>query len=713
MFLTKGYKIILLSLLVSFGLFVFSNPAQAIVGTGIFDFTTAVLDALDFIDQAVLSFLVKIIIVAFLSSGFVFVAAHLLQWAVELPLYLNAPTVLGGWQFILGLVNLFFILALISIALAYILRIESIETKKTLPRLIIVILLVNFSRLIIGVFVDIAQFFMNTFMDAFGGDFITMALIPLRSSLGALQNAILVTISGYIAASFTVFGSTIALAIILGSFVAGDLLGNIFSILFLIAINILMGAIFFLYFILFLLRIAVLWLLTIFSPLAFFCLIFKQTRGLAEKWFKAVIHWAFLGAIAFFLLGLITVLFTDVFIKRPGNIEIMPVGGMPSFNLPPSIYNYLFLAIFLLVALYASVKYLPVGAEQVVGIAKKQLKKLGGPIGITKKLAGGLKGITRRIAPERTRKWGRKQAMASTFPTAEKWAGMTRRQKISSLVTANPYMRRRAGRLVTGATDRADEAVYSGARKAALDKTAQENKEAFAKTSDLPARQAILSAMIEKGQIDDNFLKTYSNEARSALSKSIKMGNKKDTKSMLISFTPQSPEFERFAQNILNKTKVYTEKNLRDDGHKNFAEYVAKLVKDKKDIELLNKKALKNDKFMKGVQEFWSNPQRKAAVEKFKDEFITRYNETTEPVEWYFETKKTVSADGKTTYKRRHSSAARQRASTNSISMGIDPIKEAATKDDIKKWEKASQRELDKLRGGKKDWGPTGASPHA
>jgi|GEM_PF-3607639 len=395
MFSIKKFKLALLSILVFGGLFIVLQSALACPGTGIFDYSSAVLDALDFIDMAVLKVLVTTMVFSILSSSYVILAAWLLQWSSQLPLYLDAPVVQGGWYFILGLCNLFIILSMVFIALAYILKIESLELKKTLPKLLIVIVLVNFSMLITGIFVDIAQFFMNTFQTAYGTDFIEMAIMPLRNSIGSLIIVYSTTIAGFVASAFIPFGSIVSLAIILSSFLAGDLLGNLFTTIVLIFLNMALGTTFFVYFVLFIVRIAYLWLLTIFSPLAFLAFVFKQTESYGRKWFTSVIQWAALGVILFFLLGLIMTLFSDAFIERPGDIEIKGAAGLPILNLPSSIYNYLFLLLFLQIAYRTSLALAPAGAKQFASLVEGQLKKSMG--GVAGKLAQrATKGIDKR-----------------------------------------------------------------------------------------------------------------------------------------------------------------------------------------------------------------------------------------------------------------------------------------------------------------------------
>ncbi len=395
--LSSKQKFLFTILIIFIGTFFFIKPVNADL-FGVFDYQQTVEDALDFIDQAILKFLTSLVILAFGSSAFVILSGYLLKWAYNLPLYLQNPLVLGGWHFVLGLVNLFFILAFVFIALAYILKIETFQLKKTLPRLIAIILLVNFSMLIVGLFVDVSQFFMNEFKGAFGAtsseklDFVDKAVLPLKSTLGQVTSLILITLGTYIASAFVPFGAIVSLGL-MATLLRKQLFQYIFSVAVLIGINLLTGAMFFIFALLFIARIVALWLLTIFAPLAFFAFIFPQTQKYFEKWIKMVIQWAFIGVIAFFLLGLITSLFAQVFTVEPPEISISGIPGVPAFELPPSIYNYLFLVIFLAVAFYATTKYVPVGADKVVGLAKAQIFPAGGKIA---------KGLIKKVAPPKT-----------------------------------------------------------------------------------------------------------------------------------------------------------------------------------------------------------------------------------------------------------------------------------------------------------------------
>ncbi|HDJ30371.1 MAG TPA: hypothetical protein ENF31_00130, partial [bacterium] len=665
---TKIFLFILL--LISFSL-TCPKPTHAIIGTGIFDWADSVLNALDSFDQAILSFLLKLVIFAFLSAGFAVLSAYLLEWAVDLPLYLNNPAVLAGFHFIVGLVNLFFVLAIVFIALAYILRIETFQLKKVFARLILAILLVNFSLLIVGAFVDIAQFFMNTLLSAYGKDFANTALLPLRGSLGAITNVIIATITGYVASAFTVFGAPFSLVYLGLMFWQGNLLGNVFSIVVLILFNLVMGAIFFVFTVLFIIRIAALWILGIFAPLGVFCFVFDQTKKYGWEWLKATFQWATLGIVAFFLLGLILSIFSAAFLSRPGNIDISPIAGVPSFQLPPSIYNYLFLIIFLIVAFYGSLRYVPVGAQEVIGVMKAQLKALGGVAGITSLMKKGVGGVARRVVPEKVRRKAEQLATAPGLPTREEFEKMSRREKLKRLVIS-PYAKRALGRAITSVTVKADESVYTETKKKFKGKDVQTKVEWFHKESDFVKKAAILASLIEEKQLKDamdkarfgtNALQYSGAELNAALRKLVRMGKEDEWKAMLRAFKDKKDEF----YNILREEKTLTEKDLSKKGYKNITEYIAGETKKADQIKQLNKDWFDDDEFADAIHKFWGGHQVGEAAKAFGRKFTDTFNAHAKPLDWYYEI-------DPSTGKMRNAQLPRYLASTGAMNAGLYPI---------------------------------------
>ncbi len=367
---TKMLKKTSLILILVLAFLIFFSPAKPVHAQfGVFDYASAIEGFLDFGDPFV-GLLIKFVLICTLSLVYILVSAALLQWVIELPVNLGSSVVLGGWHFVLGLVNLFFILALLAIAFAYLLRIESFQIKKTLPRLILVILLVNFSLLLVGMVVDVSEFFMNTLRDTYGGNFVELATMNLRSSIVSLLAPMVTILGGYLVSTYSIYAAIPVLVGIIIGYTSGVFVGMFFQSILFIVFNIVLGSIFFLYFILFLGRIVALWLLAIFSPVAFFCLIFPQTQQYAKKWFRALIQWSFMGVVALFLLGLITVAYNTI-IQSPGLIDIGGISIIPGFSISDSVYSYLFMMVFLGIAWYATKKYVPVGATEGLNMLKQ------------------------------------------------------------------------------------------------------------------------------------------------------------------------------------------------------------------------------------------------------------------------------------------------------------------------------------------------------
>lgn len=166
------------------------------------------------------------------------------------------------WNFSVDFVSLFFLLILVFIGLATILRLQNYQLQRTLPLLLIVVLLVNFSGVFVGVIVDAGNILTNFFLEA--SKEVVWETSPWQG----------------FAPSVEAVGQNIARIIYYN-----------FGIL-----------IYFLFILIFGLRALVLWVLVILAPFAFAALALPLTRGIWNKWWGALIQWAFLGLpMAFFL----------------------------------------------------------------------------------------------------------------------------------------------------------------------------------------------------------------------------------------------------------------------------------------------------------------------------------------------------------------------------------------------------------------------------
>lgn len=98
----------------------------------------------------------------------------LFSWIVDLLVqvaayndFLKATAVITGWVIVRDVCNMFFVIILLVISIATILRVEAYSYKKLLPKLLLMAVLINFSKTICGIIIDFSQVIMLTFVNAF------------------------------------------------------------------------------------------------------------------------------------------------------------------------------------------------------------------------------------------------------------------------------------------------------------------------------------------------------------------------------------------------------------------------------------------------------------------------------------------------------------------------------------------------------------------
>lgn len=314
-----------------------------------------------------LMFLLALQLILSLTSFISWIVGAILAAVIKMDIPLtgcpdSAPgcVVDAGWLFSRDIVNMLLIVALVIIALATMYRWEGYGFKKALLPLIGVALLVNFSKVIVGVVVDMSTIIMQIFLNEITG---MQALATSFSTQGELflnQLAGLkfLTLSGNIA---FVFKTIILIIFQLGfAFILG-----LFTLIFLA-------------------RYIALWLITILSPIALAAYIFPSTKKLFNLWREQLVSWSLIGVTAgFFLwlgklftgmLGGATPLKTqfsnaftaDLFASNPFKefiVELMP---------------YAMLIIFLFAAFALSLKTNAMGASMIMAQAKKLKDKAVG-----------------------------------------------------------------------------------------------------------------------------------------------------------------------------------------------------------------------------------------------------------------------------------------------------------------------------------------------
>lgn len=191
--------------------------------------------------------------------------------------FINEPSIRDAWIMVRDLCNMFFILILLVIAFATILRLPSYEWKKLLPKLLIMAVLINFSRTICGLIIDFSQVIMVTFTNAFGagGQFVDMT--QMRDYFAG------VTFSGITTSDWSVLNVVIGL-----------LIGIMFLIISGIVLVVAMSV--------FLMRIVMLWIYIVLSPLAFLAAAFPAGQKYASQWWSEFMKYILNGPVlAFFI----------------------------------------------------------------------------------------------------------------------------------------------------------------------------------------------------------------------------------------------------------------------------------------------------------------------------------------------------------------------------------------------------------------------------
>lgn len=310
-------------------------------------------------------------VIATILSLVLVLAANLANWVLQIGEFVKNPVVQHGWNITKGLANLFFVLILLIIAFAAILRIETYGLKKALPKLIIAALLINFSMLIAGIIIDFSQVISNFFIEAGAGTEQEGTFdLALRLSDGLNLYMWQEVPEGT--------WEQQKVDPILGSIISG--LGSIVFILGGIVAFLLMAF-------LLIIRIMVLWFLIILAPLAWLAWILPNTASMWNKWWHEFLRWAFLAPILAFFIYL--ALFT---VATGGAAKLAESGFTPQPWLKGMILlilNYVFLLFLLFGGLITANKMSFYGASGTMTVVKWAGKGAAG--GVSRWLATGAK----------------------------------------------------------------------------------------------------------------------------------------------------------------------------------------------------------------------------------------------------------------------------------------------------------------------------------
>jgi len=307
----KKSSVILLSILLFFGIFV---PTKFAYAFGIGDLFGPLRDILEFIRALPLFapfLLIRLIIglgTAVIAVVPVMISATFLNFVLSGGFittgYTHGGIVDIGWNITRDIANLSFIAILLVIAISTILGNEQRGAKTLLPKLIGIALIVNFTKVIAGVVVDISNIITNYFLSPITN--ISSLFLDVFGAKSAVWE-----FTGGVMGLFQNLNDPIGLFNHIKDTVSLTVLAtDIISSIMIIIVSLLMSFTLFIFALIFILRYVAIWLLVILSPLAFAAMILPDTAKYARQWWQSLIKWSFIGVMPAFILFIVAKMMT-------------------------------------------------------------------------------------------------------------------------------------------------------------------------------------------------------------------------------------------------------------------------------------------------------------------------------------------------------------------------------------------------------------------
>jgi hypothetical protein len=255
--LSSNKKItVILPLIAVVGIFLFGHNALAF---GMVDVVSSILGIFIWALGVILMIVIK---------GLILIAQY--------QSFIDSQAVVIGWVIVRDVCNMFFVVVMLIIAFGTILHLENYSYKKWLPKLILMAILINFSKTICGLMIDVSQVVMMTFVNAFkdvGGANLTDIL--------GLTNIVTM-------AKET--DSTISLWTVVGAYV----LGIIYLMVAVVVIVTMMMML--------VMRLVMIWIYVVLSPAAFLTSAFPGGEKFSSDWWSEFTKNLLVGPVlAFFI----------------------------------------------------------------------------------------------------------------------------------------------------------------------------------------------------------------------------------------------------------------------------------------------------------------------------------------------------------------------------------------------------------------------------
>ncbi len=227
----------------------------------------------------------KLVLLIVRAEGWIITKlAYILMALMRYNGFVTSAAVSKGWTLVRDVSNMFFALIILAIALGTILKVESYNIKRLLPKVLLMAILVNFSRTICGLMIDFAQVIMITFAAAFAGS-------------GGSGGSNIVSIFKL---QDLLFSQTEAEAITNKDGIKADnviITGILIVVMLAIAVVVLLVMT-----VVILMRMIMLWILLVLSPLPFILSAFPQGEKYAQQFWQEFSKYVIVGPImAFFL----------------------------------------------------------------------------------------------------------------------------------------------------------------------------------------------------------------------------------------------------------------------------------------------------------------------------------------------------------------------------------------------------------------------------
>lgn len=310
--------------------------------------------------------------------------------------FTNNNLIVEGWKLVRDVCNMFFLLILLFIAFCTILQIPKYHAKKTLLTLILMALLINFSKPIAIFIFDGAQLAMNLFLKQID------TVVSSGGESAASKYMASSKIADSIFKNLPENKGTVEIAV-----------HYIFTIvfLFMLAVALITIAVFFL------IRLVAVMLLIIVSPLAFLATAVPDFQKLSSSWWSALFSYSYYGPAAAFFLLLATKLEKMNFPKL--------TDGMAGQNMTALINNslhYLTTLVFLYAAIIMGKQFGLHAADAIVSRGNKAInwgaRNLTG-YSLAARGGRGIANIYKRHKSAATE--AGKEALKQKYPRAHRW----------------------------------------------------------------------------------------------------------------------------------------------------------------------------------------------------------------------------------------------------------------------------------------------------